>query len=72
MGRYLPFDTHLEGMAWVGGSLFEGLLLERGMTCILRAVGQPQLQLGRKMSAGLASELGTRLGISFDGTKAAH
>ena len=45
---------------------------EGEMTCTLTAVGQPQLQLGTKMSAGLASELGTRFGISFDGTKAAH
>ena len=36
-----------------------------------RAAGRPRLQVGRRMSAGLEFELGTRLATSLMGAKAA-
>ena len=36
-----------------------------------RAAGRPWLQVGRRMSAGLERELGTKLGTSLEGVRAA-
>ena len=36
-----------------------------------RAAGQPWFQVGRRMSAGLERESGTRLGISLEGARVA-
>ena len=61
-------------MAWPGLEAASSRVCScRGkMPCPSRAAGRPQLQLGRKMSASLESELVMRFGISFDGAKAAH
>ena len=41
------------------------------MICTFRAAGRQRLQLGGRMSAVLERELGTRLGASFVGARAA-
>ena len=41
------------------------------MTWMSRAAGRPWHQLGRRMSAGLERELGTKPGVSFEGARAA-
>ena len=35
------------------------------------AAGRPRFQLGSRTSAGLTEESGTRLGVSFEGARAA-
>ena len=65
------WEDNLQDMVRSECCFSQSLLLKGEITCTTRAVGQPQLQVGRKTSAGLERESEIRLGISLTGAGAA-
>ena len=64
-------DTDLQGVAWGGGSLSYGLLLEWGDDVNVQGGRTTMAPGGKEDITGLERELGIRLGISLDGARAA-